>query len=108
MEYINSEEANEDLLFREEVMRQFEYFYQYMHGDRKEPNEVETIFKRSIEFFGADWIGLIDFDLEVGAWSTRCFYNKKTGSSTETLIEDAENAVQVRRWEQAIRGGMIS
>ena len=105
MEYINSEEANEDLLFREEVMRQFEYFYQYMHGDRKEPNEVETIFKRSIEFFGADWIGLIDFDLEVGAWSTRCFYNKRTGSSTETLIEDAENAAQAKRWERAIRGG---
>ena len=105
MEYINSEEANEDLLFREEVMRQFEYFYQYMHGDRKEPNEVETIFKRSIEFFGADWIGLIDFDLEVGAWSTRCFYNKRTGSSTETMIEDAENAAQAKRWEQAIRGG---
>ena len=105
MEYIKSEEANEDLLFREEVMRQFEYFYQYMHGDRKEPNEVETIFKRSIESFGADWIGLIDFDLEVGAWSTRCFYNKRTGSSTETLIEDAENAAQAKRWEQAIRGG---
>ena len=33
MEYIKSEEADEDLLFREEVMRQFEYFYQYMHGD---------------------------------------------------------------------------
>ena len=105
MEYIKSEEPNEDLLFREEVMRQFEYFYQYMHGDRKEPNEVETIFKRSIEFFGADWIGLIDFDLEVGAWSTRCFYNKRIGSSTETLIEDAENAAQAKRWEQAIRGG---
>ena len=44
MEYIKSEEANEDLLFREEVMRQFEYFYQYMHGDRKEPNEVETTY----------------------------------------------------------------
>ena len=105
MEYMDNERANEDLLFRKEVMRQFEYFYQYMHGDRKEPNEVETIFKRSIEFFGADWIGLIDFDLEVGAWSTRCFYNKRTGSSTETLIEDAENAAQAKRWEQAIRGG---
>jgi len=41
MEYIKSEEADEDLLFREEVMRQFEYFYQYMHGDRKEPVLVQ-------------------------------------------------------------------
>ncbi len=105
MEYMDNERANEDLLFRKEVMRQFEYFYQYMHGDRKEPDDAETIIKRSIDFFDADWIGLIDFDLEVGAWSTRCFYNKRTGSSTETLIEDAESAEQAKRWVQAIRGG---
>lgn len=102
---MDNERANEDLLFRKEVMRQFEYFYQYMHGDRKEPDDAETIIKRSIDFFDADWIGLIDFDLEVGAWSTRCFYNKRTGSSTETLIEDAESAEQAKRWVQAIRGG---
>lgn len=76
-----------------------------MHGERMEPNEAETILKRSIEFYDADWIGLIDFDLEVGAWSTRCFYNKRTGSSTETLIEDAESAAQAKRWVDAIRGG---
>lgn len=105
MEYRDNERASEDLLFRKEVMRQFEYFYQYMHGDRKEPDDAETILKRSIDFFDADWIGLIDFDLEVGAWSTRCFYNKRTGSSTETLIEDAESAEQAKRWVQAIRGG---
>lgn len=105
MEYMDNERANEDLLFRKEVMRQFDYFYQYVHGDRKEPNDAETILKRSIDFFEADWIGLIDFDLEVGAWSTRCFYNKRTGSSTETLIEDAESAEQAKRWVQAIRGG---
>ena len=72
-----------------------------MHGERMEPNEAETILKRSIEFYDADWIGLIDFDLEVGAWSTRCFYNKRTGSSTETLIEDAESAAQAKRWVDA-------
>ena len=103
--HIDNEEANEDLLFRKEVLKQCEYFYQYMHGERKEPNEATTILKRAIEFFDADWIGLMDFDLEVGAWSTRCFYNKRTGSSTETLIEDAESAAQAKRWVDAIRGG---
>lgn len=98
-------EFDEAIVYKEEVTKQFEYFYQYMHGERMEPNEAETILKRSIEFYDADWIGLIDFDLEVGAWSTRCFYNKRTGSSTETLIEDAESAAQAKRWVDAIRGG---
>lgn len=105
MDYNNDDKTQESLLFKEEVLRQCGYFYQYMHGERKEPNEAVTILKRSIELFDADWIGLIDFDLEVGAWSTRCFYNKRTGSSTETLIEDAESAAQAKRWVDAIRGG---
>ena len=105
MGYNKDDRTAEALLFREEVLRQCGYFYQYMHGERKEPNEAVTILKRSIELFDADWIGLIDFDLEVGAWSTRCFYNKRTGSSTETLIEDAESAAQAKRWVDAIRGG---
>jgi len=100
-----NKEAEEAILYKKEVTKQFEYFYQYMHGERREPDEAETILKRSIEFYDADWIGLIDFDLEVGAWSTRCFYNKRTGSSTETLIEDAESAAQAKRWVEAIRGG---
>lgn len=105
MRYIENEKVNENLLFRKEVLKQCGYFYQYMHGERKEPNEATTILKRSIEFFDADWMGLMDFDLEVGAWSTRCFYNKRTGSSTETLIEEAESVAQARRWVEAIRGG---
>ena len=105
MGYYNDDNTQESVLFKEEVLRQCGYFYQYMHGERKEPNEAVTILKRSIELFDADWIGLIDFDLEVGAWSTRCFYNKRTGSSTETLIEDAESAEQAKRWVDAIRGG---
>lgn len=105
MDYNKEDRVSEDLLFKGEVLRQCGYFYQYMHGERNEPNEAVTILKRSIELFDADWIGLIDFDLEVGAWSTRCFYNKRTGSSTETLIEDAESAAQAKRWVEAIRGG---
>lgn len=105
MEYTREEVLQQMPDFDNEVRLMCRDFYQYLHGDRNEPDEPETIFKRVIDFYGADWIGLIDFDLEVGAWSTRCFYNKRTGSSTKTLIEDAESAEQVKRWVDAIRGG---
>ncbi len=74
-----------------------------MHEERLEPDEPLTLFKRMIKLYDADWIGLIDFDLAVGAWSTRHFYNAVTGSSSETKIQEAESVEQAARWAEAIR-----
>lgn len=60
--------------FTEATMFQAEELFTYMHGDRTEPDDPVTVLKRHIEFFDADWIGLIDFDLEMGRWSTKIFY----------------------------------
>lgn len=51
MGYNKDESVAEALLFKEVVLRQCEYFYQYMHGERKELNEAVTIFKKVIELF---------------------------------------------------------
>ena len=75
--------------FTEATMHQAEQLFQYMHGERNEPDDPITVLKRHIQFFDADWIGLIDFDLDLGRWSTKIFYNANTGSSTETLIQEA-------------------
>lgn len=89
--------------FTEATMWQAQEFYRYMHFDRKEPNHPITILKRHIQFFDADWIGLIDFDLAIESWSTKFFYNAKTESTSETLIEEAESASQAQRWVKAIQ-----
>lgn len=89
--------------FTEATMFQAEELFTYMHGDRTEPDDPVTVLKRHIEFFDADWIGLIDFDLEMGRWSTKIFYNAATGSSSETLIQDAESVDQVLGWLRAIK-----
>ena len=91
--------------FMEATLFQGGMFYQYMHGERHEPDGANTILKRHIDFFQGDWIGLIDFDLELGRWSTDTFYNVRTGSSTETLIAEAESFEQVARWVKAIETG---
>lgn len=89
-------------LFLELVMEMGEEWYQYMHGERFEPDDPVTLMKRHIELFDGDWMGLIDFDLSLGAWSTKYFYNKVTGSTSETLIRDAECVEQAERWRIAI------
>lgn len=90
-------------MFTELVRIMGEQWYQYMHGERTEPDGPETLMKRTLDFFDGDWIGLIDFDLSMGVWSTEIFYNKETGSTSETLIEDAECGEQALRWIVAIR-----
>lgn len=89
-------------MFLELVMDMGEEWYQYMHGERFEPDDPVTLMKRHIELFDGDWMGLIDFDLAIGAWSTKYFYNKVTGSSSETLIQEAECIEQAARWREAI------
>ena len=89
--------------FTEATMHQAEQLFQYMHGERNEPDDPITVLKRHIQFFDADWIGLIDFDLDLGRWSTKIFYNANTGSSTETLIQEAESVDQAIGWVRAIK-----
>lgn len=91
--------------FMEATLYQGGMFYQYMHGERHEPDGALTVLKRHVQFFQGDWIGLIDFDLELGRWSTNTFYNVESGSSTETLIAEAESFEQVARWVKAIETG---
>lgn len=34
-------ESGEAVIYKEEVTKQFEYFYQYVHGERMEPDGAE-------------------------------------------------------------------
>ena len=79
-------------------------FYSYMHNpDRDEPVEPQTLLKYMLPLFDGDWIGLIDFDLAVGAWSAKYFYNANTKSTKKTLIQEAECIEQAAGWVEAIR-----
>lgn len=90
-------------MFTELVTEMGAGFYQYMHGERNEPDAPETLMKRHLKFFDGDWIGLIDFDLSMGVWSTKYFYNESTGSTSNTLIKEAECTEQAASWVMAIQ-----
>ena len=96
-------ETEEARVFMDLVREISGEFYTYMHEERKEPDEPQTLLKRMIKLYDADWIGLIDFDLAVGAWSTQYFYNANTKSSSKTRIQEAESVEQAARWVEAIR-----
>ena len=43
-------------MFTELVTEMGAGFYQYMHGERKEPDTPETLMKRHLKFFDGDWM----------------------------------------------------
>lgn len=92
-------------LFTERIMKMGEEWYKYMHGERTEPDGPKAVLQRHLQLFEGDWIGLIDYDMAMGVWSTKCFYNANTESTTDTLIGDAEGAEQALRWLKAIQTG---
>ena len=93
-------------LFTERIMQMGEEWYKYMHGERAEAGDgPKAVLKRHLQLFDGDWIGLLDYDMAMGVWSTKYFYNANTESSTDTLIGDAEGAEQALRWLKAIQSG---
>ncbi|MCF0127096.1 MAG: hypothetical protein HUJ70_00930, partial [Pseudobutyrivibrio sp.] len=80
--------------------------YQYEHGrERHEPDGAKTVLKRQLGFFQGDWIGLIDFDLMMGRWSTKVFYCPDIECGTETVVEEAENTEEMARWMKSSQTG---
>jgi len=103
MDWKNKYTDEECRYFTDTIMEMGDEWFDYMHSERYEPDEPETLMKRHLELFDGDWMGLIDFDRAMGVWSTKYFYNKATGSTSETLIEEAESVEQAANWMAAIR-----
>lgn len=103
---MSSASVEEKILFYDEIEKLTQGFYQYMHGDRTQPDGAITLFKRFAEFYNADWIGLLDIDCSFRSWSAQCFYNAVTGSTTETLIEKPERFETAPSWVEAVKSGV--
>lgn len=95
----------EKILFYDEIQILTQGFYQYMHGERTQPDGATTLFKRFADFYDADWVGLLDVDCNFESWSAKCFYNAVTGSTTETLIGKPERVATAPSWVDAVRTG---
>ena len=91
--------------FDRETHRIMKLWFEYMHSNQRIlPNAPSTLLSVWVEYFDADWIGLIDIDEECGTWSVKCFFNRQTGSFSETTINpEGENLLKVPHWIESVR-----
>ena len=59
----------------------------------------------AVEFYDGDWCGVVEADLEVGAWTPLWWYNRQTGGMTPTRFLELEDAAPMHRWITTMRQG---
>lgn len=59
----------------------------------------------AVEFYDGDWCGVLEADLEVGAWTPLWWYDRRTGGMTPTRFLELEDAAPMQRWITAMRQG---
>lgn len=58
--------------------------------------------KSACDFYGADWSGFLDVDLDLGLWTPFMWYNASPEDKTSVLVQEFESAEFLDRWITAM------
>lgn len=88
---------------------QFEYTMRELEAQLHNTDNPEVIARemlvKAVEFYDGDWCGVVEADLEVGAWTPLWWYDRRTGGMTPTRFLELEDASPMQRWVTAMRQG---
>ena len=69
-----------------------------------DPEEIARwTMKVACEFYGADWCGFLQADLELGIWTPFWWYITSSNDKTLELTQEFETAASMPRWVAALR-----
>lgn len=63
---------------------------------------AKDVLKAGAEFYEADWCGVIEGDLEMGAWAPVLWYNVESRAMTSTSFKELEETNNMERWLDAL------
>lgn len=71
-----------------------------------DPKEIaEESLKAACLFYGGDWAGILDVDLDLDVWTPLWWYNPKPKDQTMTLFGEFEIAKSMPNWIEALSNG---
>ena len=69
----------------------------------EDPREIAMdALKAGAAFYGGDWCGIIEGDLEMEAWAPVLWYDVETQGMTETAFNELEDTENFQRWIEAL------
>lgn len=73
-----------------------------LHSEEEPELIAQKTLIAAAEFYGGDWCGIIEGDLEMEAWCPVLWYDCETGGMTETRFRDLEEFTSFERWVKAL------
>lgn len=71
-----------------------------------DPKEIATLTLKTVcDFYGADWAGILDVDLDLDIWTPLWWYNTHSRDHTTELFEGNDIAKSVPNWAKALKDG---
>ncbi len=69
-----------------------------------EPKEIIIhALETACQFYGGDWAGFLDVDLDLNLWTPYIWYNKSPEDQTEILVNEFESSEFLYRWVTAMK-----
>ena len=85
-----------------EYAQEFEQVLSTLESHVHESDDSQEIImhamKTACEFYGGDWVGFLEIDLELGLWTPTIWYNSNSVDRTINLIPEFESAEFLHRW----------
>ena len=70
----------------------------HVHESDDSQEIIMHAMKTACEFYGGDWVGFFEIDLELGLWTPTIWYNSNSVDRTINLIPEFESAEFLHRW----------
>lgn len=71
-----------------------------------DPKEIAMLtLKTACTFYGGDWAGIIEVDLDLDVWTPVWWYNPGVKDRTTQLMREFENAAVMRTWIKSLEQG---
>ena len=74
----------------------------HMHESDDSREIITHTMKTACDFYGGDWVGFLEVDLELGLWTPTVWYNNNSEDKTDLLLHEFESAEFLHRWVTAM------
>lgn len=105
MDYHEFNRCSEEIQYALDFERALRELESQLHNTDDPELIAQEMLVKAVEFYDGDWCGVVEADLEVGAWTPLWWYNRRTGGMTPTRFLELEDSSPMQRWITAMRQG---
>lgn len=78
----------------------------HLHESDSPDDIITHTLETACNFYGGDWAGFLEVDLDLGLWTPYVWYNKNPEDQTELLVNEFESSEFLYRWVAAMKGNL--